>query len=236
MVPEGIVGYSIGELGKDILKKADYDMHKAKHCVVFFDEMDKLFSTQDASDYGDKIASQLLRLIEGTKIKLSHSTYSQMNTDEEELDTSNMQFILGGAFQWILDSKSETEVTVGFAKEKKLEQSKEISLEDLYRENIPKELLGRMNTIVNLKKLSVDNYFKILKTSKSSPLQEFINKVEFHGDTVEISDDTLYKVAMIAANSELGVRAVKQTLRAMFSEALFLAADGECKTHIIEYI
>jgi ATP-dependent protease Clp ATPase subunit len=159
-----------------------------------------------------------------------------MNTDEEEIDTSNMQFILGGAFQWILDSKTETEVTVGFAKEKKLEHSKEISLEDLYRENIPKELLGRMNTIVNLKKLSVDNYFKILKTSKSSPLQEFINKVEFHGDTVEISDDTLYKVAMIAANSELGVRAVKQTLRAMFSEALFLAADGEHKTHIIEYI
>ncbi|RLA73580.1 MAG: hypothetical protein DRG11_07560, partial [Epsilonproteobacteria bacterium] len=72
MVPEGIVGYSIGDLGKDILKKADYNIHKASHCVVFFDEMDKLFSSEDASDYGDRVASQLLRLIEGTKIKLSN--------------------------------------------------------------------------------------------------------------------------------------------------------------------
>ena len=92
-----------------------------------------------------------------------------------------------------------------------------------------------MSTIVNLRKLSENDYFNILTNSKSSPLKEFINKVEFHGDRVEISDATLLKVSMIVAKSELGVRAIKQTLNSMFSNALFDTADGEYKTHVITY-
>ena len=125
MVLEGIMGYSIGDFGKDILKKADYNMHKALHCVVFFDEMDKLFSSEDASDYGDRVASQLLHLIEGTKIKLSNDIIEKIiDKQADELDTSNMQFILGGAFQWILDEKKKHKSTVGFVQEVQEERQK----------------------------------------------------------------------------------------------------------------
>ncbi|MEA3523499.1 MAG: AAA family ATPase, partial [Campylobacterota bacterium] len=234
MVPEGIVGYSIGDLGKDIIKLADYNMHKATHCVVFFDEMDKLFSSKDASDYGEKIASQLLRLIEGSKIKLSNDIIEKIiNNPADELDTSNMQFILGGAFQWILDEKSETKSTVGFAKQIVEDENHAITLEDLYKENIPKELLGRMNSIVNLHPLSEDDYYKILTQSEASPLKEFVKKIEFHGDTVDMSDETLKQISRIAANSKLGVRSIKQTLKSIFKEALFRAPDGEFSTHTI---
>ena len=80
-----------------------------------------------------------------------------------------------------------------------------------------------------------DHYYEILTQSESSPLKEFINKIEFHGDTIDISNETLEDVSKVAAQSELGVRAIKQTLKSMFSDALFNAADGEYKTHTITY-
>ena len=134
-----------------------------------------------------------------------------------------------------LDEKSNKQPTMGFNNQTVENTNNEITLEDLYKEDIPKELLGRMSTIVNLRKLSENDYFNILTNSKGSPLKEFINKVEFHGDRVEISDATLLKVSMIVAKSELGVRAIKQTLNSMFSNALFDTADGEYKTHVITY-
>ena len=235
MVPEGIIGYSIINIAKEILKKANYDLHKATHCVVFFDEMDKLFAAKDTTNYGEKIASQLLRLIEGTKIKISKYG-EELNRDFiEELDSSNMQFILGGAFQWILDEKSNIQPTVGFARPAIQEENHSITLEDLYEQEIPKELLGRMNTIVNLHPLTENDYYKILTQSESSPLREFVKKVEFHGDKVEISDETIWQISKIAANSKLGVRSIKQTLKSMFKDAMFSSPEGEFKTHQIAY-
>lgn len=232
MVAEGIVGYSIGDIGKDILKLANNNMNRATHCVVFFDEMDKLFNNEEQ---GDNVASQLLRLIEGTKIKLSY-TYVELAENPDvirEVDSSNMQFILGGAFQWILDEKSKNKATVGFAKQTVQEENHSITLEDLYEQDIPKELLGRMNTIVNLHPLTENDYYKILTKSESSPLHEFIKKIEFHGDTVDISEDTLRQISKIAVNSKLGVRSIKQTLKSMFKDALFSTPDGEFLTHTI---
>jgi ATP-dependent Clp protease ATP-binding subunit ClpX len=237
MVPEGIVGYSIGDLGKEILRLSNYDMHKAAHCVVFFDEMDKLFSGDNDSDYGERIANQLLRLVEGSIIKISY-TYierEQLSHVVEALDSSSMQFILGGAFQWILDEKSNTQPTVGFARPMIQEKNHSITLQDLYEQEIPKELLGRMNTIVNLHPLTENDYYKILTQSESSPLREFFKKVEFHGDKVEISDETIWQISKIAANSKLGVRSIKQTLKSMFKDAMFSSPEGEFKTHQIAY-
>ena len=93
-----------------------------------------------------------------------------------------------------------------------------------------------MNSIINLHKLSAKDYFKILKESSSSPLNEFIKKIEFHGDSVKIDDESLIKVSNEVVESELGVRALKQILKSMFSEALFSAADGEYRTHNITYM
>ena len=233
MVPEGIMGYSLGDLGKDILRRANDDIRKAEHCVVFFDEMDKLFKNEDEDS--DKVASQLLRLIEGTKIKLPY-TYVELAANPDvtrEIDSTDMQFILGGAFQWILDDKSKNKSTVGFAKKVVEEKNHSITLEDLYEQDIPKELLGRMNTIVNLHPLTENDYSKILTQSASSPLREFINKIEFHGDTVNISNDTLIEISKMAANSKLGVRSIKQTLKTLFKDALFSAPEGEVSTHTI---
>jgi len=234
MVPEGIKGYSVNSLVQDLIYLADKDIDKASKAVIFLDEMDKLF-LQDDSDlnYGARVASQLLRLLEGSTFKV----YDSKNTDKESIDfdTENIQFILGGAFQSILDKKKVGKSVMGFTKEKIEVVKQEITLEDLYKSEVPKELLGRMNSVVNLYPLGEDDYYKILTQSESSPLKEFINKITFHGDKVEISNETLHDIAKVADKSALGVRAIKQTLKSMFNDALFNAAEGEFKTHIISY-
>ena len=174
MVSEGIVGYSTGNLAVDIVKKAKLDIKKAEHCVVFFDEIDKLFQSSD-NEYGEEVSNQLLRFIEGTEV---HITAKDVGSKEDMiLKTDNMQFILGGAFQWIIDKKQkEKNSSMGFSLDCLEKDNNSITLEDLYREDIPKELLGRMDTIVNVHKLTFDDCYKILTKSESSPLDEFLKK------------------------------------------------------------
>jgi ATP-dependent Clp protease ATP-binding subunit ClpX len=234
MVPEGIKGYSVNSLIQDLIYLAGEDINKASKAVIFLDEMDKLFLKDDSDlNYGERVASQLLRLLEGGTFKV----YDSKNTKKESIDfsTQNVQFILGGAFQSILNKKKDKKSAMGFTAKSTKTDKQKITLEDLYKTDVPKELLGRMNSIINLYPLSKDDYYKVLTQSKSSPLKEFIKKIEFHGDTVDISEETLQDVAKVAAQSELGVRAIKQILKSMFSDALFSAADGEFKTHIITY-
>lgn len=234
MVPEGIKGYSVNSMIQDLIYLADGDIKKASKAVVFLDEMDKLFLGEDSDlNYSKRVASQLLRLLEGSTFKV----YDSVNREKESIDfdTKNVQFILGGAFQSILDEKQQRKSVMGFAQEPSSAALQKITLEDLYKTEVPKELLGRMNSIVNLYPLSEDDYYRILTQSESSPLKEFINKINFHGDKVDISDVTLRKVSKVASESELGVRAIKQTLKSMFSDALFNAAEDKYKTHTIAY-
>jgi len=228
MTPEGFTGYGISDLGRDILELAKGDKNRASNCVVFFDEMDKLFNSKN--EHSQSVSRQLLRLIEGSKLKVSNKNI--LLNSYEELDTSNMQFILGGAFQWIFDKKEERkQYSIYHLSNQTREIDTQITLNDLYKEDIPKELLGRMGSIINLKKLTADDYYEILTNSKSSPLFEFIKKIELHGDRVEISDETIYDIAKMAEKSELGTRAIKQKLKCLFNEALFDAPGGRAKVH-----
>ena len=237
MVSEGIVGYNVGKLAADIVKKANFKRYAAEHCVVFFDEMDKLFHPDD-DEYGSEVSHQLLRFIEGTTVNIPKQDMD--GQEEYRLDTHRMQFILAGAFQWIIDQKQKrVSDSMGFLQEKSSPQYnkalKAITLEDLYKEDVPKELLGRMQSIINLYPLTEEDYYTILAQSDKSPLKEFIAKVEFHGDSVIIEDRVIRAVAKYAANSDLGVRSIRQILKKLFNEALFLAPERGNNTHYINY-
>ncbi len=233
MVSEGIVGFNIGKLAASILINAKLDIQKASYCIVFLDEIDKLFFSDD-NEYGEEVSNQLLRFIEGTEITVPGKDIGI--TDSITIPTDNMQFILGGAFQWIVDQKSAIKKDApGFLSAQTKEIKSDIVLDDLYKADVPKELLGRISTIINTHKLSQEECYNILTKGQESPLKEFTNKIKFHGDTVEISDVTIQKVAKAASKSDLGARAIKQILKNMFNEALFNAPNKEFQTHYIKF-
>jgi len=183
LVPEGIVGIAVGDIIRMINDKIE-DSKNRKFCIVYFDEIDKLLLNQNGT-YSKEIISQLLKLIEG----------ESANDDEDliiggvrlRVDISNILFIFSGAFQKIYDKTDK------------------ISVESLYKENVAKEFLGRMGSIIFLDKLNENDYFNILKNSSDSPLKEFIKKVEFHGDKVKIDDDTIKEIAKMSVKKSLGV-------------------------------
>ena len=235
MVPEGIKGYSVSSLIQDLIFMADGDMEKASRAVIFFDEIDKLFYKDDSdAQFATRVSSQLLRFLEGGTFKVYNPS---LTSEKESIDfnAKNVQFILGGAFQSILDDKQERKPVVGFTKEPTNNNNYKITLEDLYKNDVPKELLGRMSAIVNLQPLSESDYYTILTKSESSPLKEFVDKIKFHGDNVNISDNTLREISKIAAENELGVRSIRQTLKKIFNDALFNVADTEYTTHTIAF-
>lgn len=225
MVPEGIKGYRIEKIFSDLAKLSGYDKHKAEHAVIFLDEIDKLFLDDGENEFGSQISAQLLRMIEGRLISV------ELENEAKSLsfDTSKMLFILGGAFQNILDAKDEYEAVAGFAKKSK-PKNKKIVLEDLYEYGVPKELIGRMDKIVNLKKLTQEDYYQILTSTQESPLLEFIDKVEINNNKVVVEENTLKEIANYASQNSLGARAIRQKLNQLFSEVMFESPESENKT------
>ena len=226
MVPEGIVGVSISEIVDRIETAAKGDEKKASHAVVFLDEIDKLFH-ENSGDYGDRVVHQLLRFIEGEYIE---------HKSGFGLDSSTVQFILGGAFSWLRDDDADT-VTVqpmGFIREAvSYVPSTGLSPESLMHNGVPPEILGRVRSIVNLEPLDGETYYRILTQSESSPLRGIVAKIERYGDRVQIDDDVLRFLSEAAARSPFGVRALHQMLKKLLKEALFKAPEPGRRVHRI---
>lgn len=236
IVPEGYRGYSISNLMEDILKKSDYDIDKAEHSVVFFDEVDKLFTPDETTaDFYVNVAQQMLRMIEGTSFKFAHS----ISVDGKEIDglnTSNMQFIFGGAFQWLLDEREYEAPVMGFASTQKSQTTSFLSVEDLYSSGVAKEFLGRVSTIVSLLPLSKEDIYTVLTQSKSTPINKYIDKIIQNGCRVKIPDSTYQSIASEAANHPLGIRSLDFILKRLFKKALFESPLYSGKTYVIDYV
>lgn len=236
MVPEGIVGYCVSDLMADILLKAGFDKSKAEHAVVFFDEVDKLFNGSTDSEYGKKIAQQMLRMIEGDTVKLSKPIVLKNDEVFRDLDTRNMQFIFGGAFQWLLDANDHSAPVIGFASRKQESARAHLSVEDLYASGVAKEFLGRVSTVVSLHPLNRDNIHAVLTKSQSSPLHKYMEKIVENGCQAAIPFHTIQNIAEEAANHPLGVRSLDFILKRLFKKALFESPLYSGKTYVIDYI
>lgn len=235
MVPEGIVGYCVSDLMADILSKARFDKSKAEHAVVFFDEVDKLFSGNSDSEYGKKIAQQMLRMIEGDTIKLSKPVVLEDGEVFRDLDTRNMQFIFGGAFQWLLDEREYEAPIMGFASCQQESAKTHLSVEDLYASGVAKEFLGRISTVATLHPLNRENIHAVLTKSLNSPLHKFVEKIMSNGCQTVIPSTTLKNISEEAANHPLGVRSLDFILKRLFKKALFESPLHPGETYVITY-
>lgn len=222
LVEEGIVGKSINDIPKDLIRKANYDIGLAEHSIVFFDEYDKLLNKQS----GHSIMAQLLRFVEGSDMLINFSQYDDDKNkfgDIKSLSTKKMLIIFGGAFSWI-SNKSE----IGFGKDQK--STKKLSHEDIEKSGFPKELLGRIKQIIIFDKLTKDNYYKILTQSTDSPLNDYINKIKINDDKIIIEDGVLERIAEIASKSDFGARKITQILETLFDDIIFKSPEKKIET------
>jgi ATP-dependent Clp protease ATP-binding subunit ClpX len=219
LVSEGIKGYSLNDVFKDVLRESEFSMKRAESAIVFFDEFDKLLLHHD----GIAIINQILRVVEGHKVPITKSfEESREFNDIISLDTSRILFIFGGSFEHILENKRQN--SSGFLQQEL--DSKDLTFKDLEKSGLKKELLGRIKKIFMLNPLNEKEYLNILKTGVKSPIKNYTELLKStHGKNISIDDNVLKDIAKKAAKLDYGARGLQQIVHELFEKILFEASE-----------
>ena len=230
-------GKHIDDVFEELYLKAGKDKEKAEHGIVFLDEFDKILIpsySRGGENCHDTLQSQLLAVIEGGRIEVkSHSVGTLI------LDTTNMLFILGGAFDGVEDYiKKEEErknnignfgFTGSLSKTKTVEMTQEnLTVEVLQKFGMKRELAGRIGEIAVLERLSKESLLRILTEPKDNLISRYEREVKLMcGAKLEISKEVLEEIANKAAEDKIGARALFPLVREAVRPALFQAACGQ---------
>ncbi|MCQ2076611.1 MAG: ATP-dependent Clp protease ATP-binding subunit ClpX [Bacteroidaceae bacterium] len=240
----GYVGEDIESILSRLLQVANYDVAKAERGIVFIDEIDKIARkgdnpsiTRDVS--GEGVQQGLLKLLEGSKINVP--PYGGRKHPEQkfiEVDTSNILFICGGAFDGIekrIAQRLNTKV-VGFsaqseaAKIDKNNLMQYVSPMDLRSFGLIPEIIGRMPVLTYLKPLDRDALRNILTEPKNSIIKQYIKMFEIDGIKLTFEDSVLDYIVDIAIEFKLGARGLRSIVEQIMTEKMFEAPSQKIKT------
>ena len=221
----GYVGEDVESVLERLLSLANYDLSLAQKGIVFIDEVDKKArrsesstSTRDVS--GEGVQQALLRLIEGTITKVKVNGGKKIVDEFVEFDTSNVLFILSGAFvgiEKIIEKRLKKKTTIGF--NSTLSDIKDdnyvlqkLQSSDVIDFGLIPELVGRVPIITTLDKLTESDLYRILKNVKNSIIDQTEELLRIDDLEIEFSDNYLKTLAKLAIQSKLGARSLKGLL------------------------
>lgn len=217
----GYVGDDVEAVLERLLAVADYDVERAQKGIIFIDEIDKKSrksesstTTRDVS--GEGVQQAMLRLIEGTVTKVKVGTKKLLD-EHIEFDTSNILFIVGGAFVGIEDfitKRLKNKTGVGFTgnvigKDQSDSLLKILQPSDVVKYGLIPELVGRLPIITTLDKLSEEQLVEIMSKAKNSVIDQVKELMIYNEIELEFSNRYYIDVAKRASSTGMGARAVK---------------------------
>ena len=218
----GYVGEDVESVLERLLSLANFDIDLAQRGIVFVDEIDKKArrtesntNTRDVS--GEGVQQALLRLIEGTTTKVKLNSNKKLTDDYVDFDTSNVLFILSGAFVNIeknIERRLKKKSAIGFNsqivdKNKRKSILKMLDSDDIMEYGLIPELVGRVPIIATLDSLDRDQLKNILTNVKNNIIIQINALLEIDDLEIEFSDQYLDDVADMASKSKTGARALK---------------------------
>jgi len=230
----GYVGEDVESVLERLLTLSDFDISVAERGIVFIDEVDKKArksesntTTRDVS--GEGVQQALLRLIEGTQCKIKTTTKSKYTDEFIEFDTSNVMFILGGAFvgiEEIIEKRLKSKSKIGFnskilSEDDKNELLTKIRSEDVVHYGIIPELVGRLPVIATMEHLSKEQLRKILTDVKNNVIMQVKSLLRLDNLDIVFTDNYYKEVSDIAIKSKMGARALKSIVENSLINIMF---------------
>lgn len=241
----GYVGEDVENIILKLVQAADYDIEAAELGIIYVDEIDKITRksenpsiTRDVS--GEGVQQALLKLIEGTEANVPPQGGRKHPSQEYiRVDTTNILFILGGAFEGIGDiiNQRQMDKTIGFGADITKREKTDLSLvntEDLLKFGLIPEFIGRVPIIVSLDALDEEALVRILKEPKNSLIKQYQKLFDLDDVKLSFNDDAIAEIAKKAYDQKTGARGLRTIIENLLLDVMYeIPSRNEIKEVIV---